>query len=125
MTEVSGAEALWLLEGSTQGRLVYLQRDLPVIRPARHLWGTGRLVVRTPVAAGSLPPALSYHVDESDAATGAGWTVTATGPYDLVTEPHEVAHYRRALAGWMHGPHDTFLRLRPQTVQGFRLAGLT
>ncbi|MDI3409220.1 pyridoxamine 5'-phosphate oxidase family protein [Streptomyces cavernicola] len=121
MVEVSGAEALWLLEGSTLGRLVYVQRERAVVRPARHLWGVGRLVVRTPAALGALPSSVSYHVDEVDAETGEGWTVTATGPFDLVTDPHEAAHYRRALPGWTHGPHDTFLRLRPQTITGFRL----
>ncbi|MCX3061633.1 pyridoxamine 5'-phosphate oxidase family protein [Streptomyces beihaiensis] len=122
MAEVSGAEALWLIEGSTLGRLVYVRRDGAAVRPARHVWGTGRLIVRAPAAADTLPPTVSYQVDEVDAATGGGWSVTATGPADLVTEPHEIAHYRRTLPGWAHGPHDTLLRLRPQTVTGFRLA---
>ncbi|WP_223280849.1 pyridoxamine 5'-phosphate oxidase family protein [Streptomyces antnestii] len=121
MIEVSGAEALWLLEGSSLGRLVYVQRERAVIRPGRHLWGTGRLIVRAPAAAGALPAAVSYQVDEVDATTGEGWTVTATGPVDAVTDPHEAAHYRRTLPGWAYGPHDTVLRLRPQTVSGFRL----
>ncbi|MFE1951051.1 MULTISPECIES: pyridoxamine 5'-phosphate oxidase family protein [Streptomyces] len=121
MVEVSGAEALWLLEGSSRGRLVYVRRDQAVVRPARHLWGTGRLLVRAPAAVGVLPGAVSYHVDEVDERTGEGWTVTVTGPVDTVTEPHEAAHYRRVLPGWAHGPHDAVLRVRPQTVTGFRL----
>jgi hypothetical protein len=44
MVEVSGAEALWLLESSSLGRLVYVQRELTVVRPARHVWEYGRLV---------------------------------------------------------------------------------
>jgi hypothetical protein len=55
MVEVSGAEALWLLQGSTLGRLVYVQREMTVIRPARHTWEYGRLVVRTPVQAAAIP----------------------------------------------------------------------
>ncbi|MES9504698.1 MULTISPECIES: pyridoxamine 5'-phosphate oxidase family protein [Streptomyces] len=121
MSEVSGAEALWLLEGARSGRLVYVQRALPVIRPGRHLWGTGRLIVRAPAATGMLPSTVSYHVDEVDEATGKGWTVTVTGPVDIVSDPHETAHYRRTLLGWAYGPHDSFLRLRPQSVAGFRL----
>ncbi|MEW2414530.1 hypothetical protein AB0953_12500 [Streptomyces sp. NPDC046866] len=34
MIEVSGAEALWLLEGCAQGRLVSVQREVAVVRPA-------------------------------------------------------------------------------------------
>ncbi|AVH60430.1 MULTISPECIES: pyridoxamine 5'-phosphate oxidase family protein [Streptomyces] len=122
MVEVSGAEALWLLEGSSLGRLVYVQRDLTVVRPARHVWEYGRLVVRTPAPAAAVPATATYHVDEIRAVPGTGWTVTVSGPAEVITDPDEAAHYRRTLTGWTHGPHDTLLRLHPKTVAGFRLA---
>ncbi|WP_155055789.1 pyridoxamine 5'-phosphate oxidase family protein [Streptomyces blattellae] len=122
MVEVSGAEALWLLEGSSLGRLVYVRRDLPVVRPARHLWEYGRLIARTPVQGASVPPTATYHVDDVRAATGTGWTVTTTGPAEVVTDADEAAHYRRTITGWTYGPHDTIVRIHPQTVIGFRLA---
>ncbi|MDN3027179.1 pyridoxamine 5'-phosphate oxidase family protein [Streptomyces sp. S.PB5] len=122
MVEVSGAEALWLVEGSSLGRLVLVQRELTVVRPARHVWEYGRLVVRTPVQASAVPATASYHVDEIRAVQGTGWTVTVSGPAEVISDPHEAAHYRRTLTGWAHGPHDTILRIRPQTVTGFRLA---
>ncbi|PWI13127.1 hypothetical protein DI272_02495 [Streptomyces sp. Act143] len=122
MVEVSGAEALWLVEGSSLGRLVFVQRELTVVRPARHVWEYGRLVVRTPVQAAAVPVTAAYHVDEIRAVQGTGWTVTVSGPAEVVGDPHEAAHYRRALTGWTHGPHDTILRVHPQTVTGFRLA---
>ncbi|KPI19013.1 Pyridoxamine 5'-phosphate oxidase-related protein [Actinobacteria bacterium OK074] len=122
MAEISGAEALWLLEGSTLGRLVYARRGQAVVRPARHLWEFGRLVVRTPAPARAVPVTATYHVDEIRTTTGTGWSVTVAGPADVVTDPDEQAHYRRTLPGWAHGPHDTLLRLHPQTVTGFRLA---
>ncbi|MCX5328057.1 pyridoxamine 5'-phosphate oxidase family protein [Streptomyces sp. NBC_00140] len=121
MAEVSGAEALWLLEGSSLGRLVYAQRDLTVVRPGRHTWEYGRLVVRTPAPAAAVPLAATYHVDEIRAVAGTGWSVTVAGPVDVITDPDEAAHYRRTLAGWSHGPHDTLLRLHPKTMSGFRL----
>ncbi|MFI6565808.1 hypothetical protein [Streptomyces sp. NPDC050534] len=37
MIEVSGAEARWLLKGSGLRRLVYVQRELTVVRPVRHM----------------------------------------------------------------------------------------
>ncbi|MFE1291832.1 pyridoxamine 5'-phosphate oxidase family protein [Streptomyces sp. NPDC058751] len=121
MVEVSGAEALWLLEGAASGRLIFVQRDLTVIRPARHVWEFGRLVVRTPVQAAAGRLSATYHVDEVRAATGTDWTVTVAGPAEVITDPNEAAHYRRTLAGWSHGPHDAIIRIRPQTVSGFRL----
>lgn len=122
MVEISGAEALWLLEGSTLGRLVYVQRDLTVVRPARHAWEYGRLVVRTPAPAEAVPSTVTYHADEIRAVPGTGWTVTVSGPAETIADPDEAAHHRRSLAGWSHGPHDTLLRIHPKTVTGFRLA---
>ncbi|CCK25795.1 hypothetical protein BN159_1416 [Streptomyces davaonensis JCM 4913] len=122
MVEVSGAEALWLLEGSSLGRLVYAQRELTVVRPGRHVWEYGRLVVRTPVPAPAVPATATYQVDEIRAVAGTGWTVTVSGPAEVITNPDEAAHYLRTLSGWTHGPHDTLMRLHPKTVSGFRLA---
>ncbi|MCZ0991689.1 pyridoxamine 5'-phosphate oxidase family protein [Streptomyces diastatochromogenes] len=122
MVEVSGAEALWLLEGAALGRLVFVQREVTVVRPARHVWEYGRLIVRTPVQPTVVPEAVTYHLDEVRAATGTGWTVTVAGPAEVIADPDEAAHYRRTLAGWTHGPHDTILRVHPKTVTGFRLA---
>ncbi|WP_405959626.1 pyridoxamine 5'-phosphate oxidase family protein [Streptomyces sp. NBC_00024] len=121
MVEVSGSEALWLLEGSALGRLVYPQREQTVLRPGRHTWEFGRLVVRTPAPSTAVPAAATYHVDELRADTGTGWTVTVAGRVDVIIDPDEAAHYQRTLAGWSHGPHDTLLRLHPKTVTGFRL----
>ncbi|MGW1004362.1 pyridoxamine 5'-phosphate oxidase family protein [Streptomyces sp. NPDC002520] len=124
MVEVSGTEALWLLESTTQGRLVYVQREQPVLRPAVHILEYGRLIVRTPAQAAALSTraSLTYQSDEIKVADGTGWTVTATGPTEIITDPDEAGHYRRTLPGWAHGPHDTLVRIRPQTVTGFRLA---
>ncbi|MGW3974691.1 pyridoxamine 5'-phosphate oxidase family protein [Streptomyces ardesiacus] len=124
LVEVSGAEALYLLEGSRTGRLVYVHRGAPTVRPAAHVLEYGRLVIRTPVPVAALPDGatVTYHADEIRTAIGTGWSVTATGPIELITDPDETAHYRRTLTGWTHGPHDTLVRIHPQSVSGFRLA---
>ncbi|WP_129305266.1 pyridoxamine 5'-phosphate oxidase family protein [Streptomyces sp. L2] len=121
MVEVSGAEAMWLLEGAELGRLVFTQREVTVVRPARHVWEYGRLVARTPVQPAAVPLTATYQADDVQAAAGTGWTVSATGPAEVITDPHEAAHYRRTLSGWTHGPHDTVVRIHPQTLTGFRL----
>ncbi|MFI6944136.1 pyridoxamine 5'-phosphate oxidase family protein [Streptomyces sp. NPDC050418] len=125
LVEVSGAEALWLLEGCSQGRLVHVQRGIPVIRPAVHVLAYGRLIVRTPVPAAVLADAASvtYHAEDIRTAAGTGWMLTVTGPPDVLDyRDDEAAHHRRTLTGWTHGPHDTLLRISPQTVTGFRIA---
>ncbi|MGW4162558.1 pyridoxamine 5'-phosphate oxidase family protein [Streptomyces sp. NPDC004788] len=123
MAEVSGAEALWLLQGAAQGRLVYVLRDQCVVRPAVHVLEYGRLIVRAPVQSELLTdrPLLTYQADEIRLPAGSGWNVTVTGPAEPVTDPVEAAHHLRTLPGWAYGPHDTLLRVTPQTVTGHRL----
>ncbi|MFJ1807360.1 MULTISPECIES: pyridoxamine 5'-phosphate oxidase family protein [unclassified Streptomyces] len=122
--EVPGSEALWLLEGATQGSPVHVRRETPVVRPAVPVLEYGRPVVRTPAQAVALVcrPSLTCHAKEIKSAGGTGWTVTATGPAEVSTDRDEAAHHRRTLPGRAHGPHDTLVRIRPQTVTGFRLA---
>lgn len=133
MVEVSGDDALWLLEGSALGRPVYPQREVTVIRPGRHSWECGRLVVRAPVQAAAIPLTATYQVDEVRAASGTGWTVTVAGPAEVITDPNEAAlphslkgmggaSILRTLTGWTYGPHDTIVRIHPQSVCGFRPA---
>lgn len=130
LVETSGPEALWLLQGSSLGRLAYVERELVVVRPARHVREYGRPAVRTPAAAAAVtvavPVAATYHAEEPRAVPGTGWTVTVSGPAEVITDLDGAAHHRRTVAGWTHGPHDTphdtLLRLQPQSVAGFRLA---
>ncbi|MFD7560082.1 pyridoxamine 5'-phosphate oxidase family protein, partial [Streptomyces sp. NPDC059835] len=79
LIEVSGTEALWLLEGSGRGRLVYIQREMAMVRPATHVMEYGRLIVRVPVQSAAVlgRSLLTYQVDEIDDTTGTGWMVTA------------------------------------------------
>ncbi|MFE9021425.1 pyridoxamine 5'-phosphate oxidase family protein [Streptomyces sp. NPDC007808] len=94
MAELSGAQALWRLEGRTVGPLVHVRREQAVVRPARHVGENGRLVVRAPAAAAAVPATATYHVDEIHAGAG---TVR------------------------IHSPHGTLLRVHPGRVTGFRL----
>ncbi|MGW3100634.1 pyridoxamine 5'-phosphate oxidase family protein [Streptomyces sp. NPDC001100] len=89
--EVSGAEALWLLEGSTLGRLVHPRREATVVRPGRHTGEYGHLAVRAPVQATAVPLTATYPVDEVRDVTGTGWTVTVAGPAEVITDPNEAA----------------------------------
>ncbi|MER8007038.1 MULTISPECIES: pyridoxamine 5'-phosphate oxidase family protein [unclassified Streptomyces] len=120
MVRVSGAEALCLLERSSLGRLVYTQRDLTVLRPAAHVWADGRLFVRTSAPAAVGPVTATYDVEEIGAVPGTGWTVTVSGPAEVVTDIEDAAC--PTPGGRPPGPHDTVLRIRPRTVAGFRVA---
>jgi hypothetical protein len=126
MVEISDTEALWPFPGAASSRLVSVQRDPTVVRPARHVWELGRLVVRTPLRAAAAHLSVTDDVDKVRAAsgtgtgTGTGWTVPLTGPAEATADPHEAVHNRRTLAGRSHGPHDAIVCIRPRTVSGLR-----
>ncbi|MFF8925909.1 hypothetical protein ACF1AO_01470 [Streptomyces longwoodensis] len=73
MLDLSGVEALWLLEGGSLGRRLCVLRGQPVVRPARHVFEYGRLVVRTPAPTLAMPETVTYCVDEVQEATPTGW----------------------------------------------------
>ncbi|ALV37424.1 pyridoxamine 5'-phosphate oxidase family protein [Streptomyces sp. CdTB01] len=140
--EVSDAAALCLLRRSRLGPLVYTQRDLTVLRPAAHVWADGRLLVRTSGPAPEGPATAIYEVEVNRAVPGTGWTVTVSGPAEVVTATDAATAddavteaataddavtdgagtRQRAPGGWTPGPQDTILRIRPRTVTGFRVA---
>ncbi|MFC5720560.1 pyridoxamine 5'-phosphate oxidase family protein [Streptomyces gamaensis] len=124
MVDVSGAEALYLLGGSSHGRLMYEQRDTLAVGPASHAVEQGRLVVRTPALSWRFSGRVSvtYHAEHIHRDSGAGWAVTVSGRAEPITDAEEDAHYRRVLSGWAPGPHDTLLRIHPQSVNGYRFA---
>jgi hypothetical protein len=100
LVEVSGAEAFYLLEGSRTGRLVHIHRDAPLVRPATHVLEYGRLIVRTPVPEAMLGPGttVTYDMDEIRTVIGTGWSVTATGPGEPITDLDEPSHPQFRLA---------------------------
>ncbi|NJP82825.1 hypothetical protein HCK01_37095, partial [Streptomyces sp. AA8] len=98
--------------------------DGVAVRPACHVLEYGRLIVRTPAPGAALfgRVTVTYHCDHLHPGTGTGWAVTVGGLAEVITNPDEAAHCRRTLPGWVHGPHDTLLRIRPQAVTAFRFA---
>ncbi|WP_241777931.1 pyridoxamine 5'-phosphate oxidase family protein [Streptomyces sp. CT34] len=124
MVDISGEEALYLLAGASLGRLMYEQRDALAVRPASHVLEYGRLIVRAPVPAAALSArvTVTYHADQINPTTGTGWAVTVSGLAEAIADQSEAAHYLRTLSGWAHGPHDTLLRIHPQTATGYRFA---
>ncbi|MFJ9116664.1 pyridoxamine 5'-phosphate oxidase family protein [Streptomyces sp. NPDC102394] len=128
--EVSGAEALCLLRRGRPGRLVYTQPYLTVLRPAAHVWADGRPLVRTCGPATDGPATATCEVEECRAVPGTGWTVTVSGPAEVVTATADDATAaavtdgtrQRAPGGWTPGPQDTILRIRPRAVTAFRVA---
>src|SRR5215471_3780666 len=82
------AECLRLLATVPVGRLIFTVNALPVVRPMNFLLDDEQVVVRT--AAGSI---VAFEADQLDPATASGWSVTVTGPAQLITDPAAISRF--------------------------------
>jgi hypothetical protein len=65
----------------------------------------------------------AFEVDDLDADTRSGWSVVATGPLHVVSEPEELAALRLASdpEPWAEGVRRLYMRLRWEALTGRRL----
>ncbi|NUR00895.1 MAG: pyridoxamine 5'-phosphate oxidase family protein [Streptomyces sp.] len=127
--ELGSDEALRLLGSVSVGRIVFTRHALPTIRPVNHVLDRGDIVIRTHEGAALTSRAreapsgvvVAYEADTIDPATHLGWSVVATGYAQLVTDPEELARYRRLLHPWVQQTMDYAVRIRPDLVTGIRL----
>ena len=103
---------------------------LPAIRPVNHLVDDGDIIVRTHGGSALLGRALqsevvAYEADEIDAATRTGWSVVVTGTATRVTDRGALTRYQSLLMPWVGAEMGQVVRIRPEIVSGYRLAGVT
>lgn len=126
LVELDRAEAMALLATVDYGRVVFTHNALPAIRPINHLIDDGDIRLSAKVAAGVRPPpgtVVAYQVDQIDPTLREGWSVVATGFAQPVTAEEEITRFEHLLVPWLDMPMDTIIRIHPQIVTGFRLAG--
>ncbi|MFH8476026.1 pyridoxamine 5'-phosphate oxidase family protein [Streptomyces sp. NPDC018000] len=128
--ELTGAQALSLLGGTSLGRIVFTQRALPAIRPVNHLLDRGRIVIRTHQDSdlfaqarhhGGRGVVVAYQADDIDPLTHLGWSVVATGYCRPVTDPDALRRYQQLIRPWSDQVMDCAVHIRPHLVTGIRL----
>jgi hypothetical protein len=124
---LSRAESLRVLGRVPVGRLIFTLNALPTVRPMNFALVDGLILVRTSadttVGRKVHDTIVAFEVDELDAATASGWSVTVTGRAALVTDPGELARYRAVpLAPWAPGIRDQFVTITTELVQGQRIS---
>ncbi|MEU4874512.1 pyridoxamine 5'-phosphate oxidase family protein [Streptomyces sp. NPDC021608] len=128
--ELDVAEALRLLGSVSLGRIVFTRHALPTVRPVNHVLDDGDIVIRTHESAAlssytrqddAQGVVVAYEADDIDPDTLLGWSVIVTGYARLITDPRQVARYRRMLRPWGTETMDHAVRIRPDLVTGLRL----
>ena len=126
--QLSAAESLRLLASVPVGRIVYTRRAMPAVELVIFAIDGGDIVIRTdaggPLAAATQHTVVAFEADEVNAGTGRGWSVTAVGRSQEVTEPRDIARLRdMGLRSLEPGGQEHFIRVTPGIVSGRRLAG--
>ena len=122
-------DALWLMSGVPVGRVVYTAGGLPAVTPVNFALVDGTIVIRT-VADSRLATAIkdsvvAFQVDEIDAASHTGWSVTAIGQATEVRDPGELARLTGLVHPWATGQRNQVIRIRADLVTGRRLVNST
>jgi uncharacterized protein len=122
------AESLKLLATVPVGRLIFTMNALPAVRLMYFVVADGLIVMRT--AAGSTAARkgggtiVTFEVDELDAGTCSGWSVTVTGRAALVSDRVQAAQYRQLpLMSWAAEPRDQFMTITTDLAEGRRVGG--
>ncbi len=119
-------ECLTLMASVPVGRVIYTQRALPAVDLVNFALDDGDIVIRTDrggkLAAAARGAVVAFEADHLDPADQAGWSVTAIGPSEEVTDAAEVARLRAiGLRSWAPGARDHFIRISPVILTGRRL----
>ena len=123
---LSDDECRRLLPSVAIGRVVFTDQALPAVQPVRFAVDDDAVVIRQ--AAGARWAArvgdavIAFQVDDIDPLNGRGWTVTAVGRGEYVTDAAE----RDRLAGlapqsWAPAPGDQVVRIQIEMLTGRRL----
>jgi uncharacterized protein len=128
LEQLSRAECMRLMGSVPVGRIIYTRQAMPAVELVNFALVDGDIVIRTS-AAGNLAAAtrgavVAFEAGSVDPAGNAGWSVTVVGQARAVTDGTEIRSLERiALASWVPGERDHFIRVSPTIVNGRRVGG--
>ncbi len=126
LEQLSRHESLQLMASVSLGRIIYTRRALPAVEVVNFALDHGDIIVRTDgggkLAAATQHSVVAFEADCLDAAQQAGWSVTAIGQSQEVTDPAEIGRLQNiGLSSWAPGSREHFIRISPEILNGRRL----
>ncbi len=119
-------ESLQLLASLPVGRLILTVGALATVRPMNFVLIDELIVLRTAahttVSRHVDRAIVAFEVDELDATTSSGWSVTVNGRATLVADPVDIARYQATpLTPWAPGEREQFVTISTELVEGRRI----
>ena len=126
LEQLSKDECLQLMASVSVGRIIYTRRALPAVELVNFAFDHGDIIIRTEgggkLAAATQHSVVAFEVDRLDAAQQTGWSVTAIGESQEVTDSGDIARLKAiGLSSWAAGVRDHFIRISPEILNGRRL----
>jgi nitroimidazol reductase NimA-like FMN-containing flavoprotein (pyridoxamine 5'-phosphate oxidase superfamily) len=128
LEQLSRHECMRLMGSVPVGRIVYTRQALPAVELVNFALVDGDIVIRTSakgkLAAATRGAVVAFEADSVDPAGNGGWSVTVVGQAREVADGTEIRSLERvALASWVPGERDHFIRISPSIVNGRRVSG--
>ena len=99
LEQLSRDECLRLMASVSVGRIVYTRRALPAVELVNFALDHGDIIIRTEsggkLAAATQHSVVAFEADRLDADQQAGWSVTAVGQSQEVTDPAEIGRLQK------------------------------
>jgi uncharacterized protein len=123
---LSPNDCLALAQTVPIGRIVFTDQALPAVQPVNFLFNDGCVIIRTAegtkLAAALRNAVVAFEIDDFDARSESGWSVTVVGHAESVQDAAESARLARLpLRTWAPGDRDRFIRIRPEYINGRRI----
>jgi nitroimidazol reductase NimA-like FMN-containing flavoprotein (pyridoxamine 5'-phosphate oxidase superfamily) len=120
-------QCLDLLESQDVGRVAVVVGNAPMIFPINYLVDEGTIVFRTAegtkLSGAGNGFRMCFEIDGIDRGAREGWSVVASGTGRTIVEPNELARVRALpLEPWAQGDKPYWVRIRPETITGRRVA---
>ncbi len=125
--ELTDEECRRLLSERHLGRLALVDADGPVILPVNYTLDEGAVEFRTDpgskLDAAAAGATVAFEVDAADERDRTGWSVVVRGQAGEVAEPADLQRLRALrLYPWAPGAKARYVRIRPASVTGRRIA---
>ena len=108
------------------GRIIYTRQALPAVELVNFAIDNGDIIIRTDhsgkLAAAIRGAVVAFEADSLDPEHCVGWSVTAIGQSQEVTDPEEIGRLKQiGLSSWAPD-REHFIRIRPGIINGRRLS---
>jgi hypothetical protein len=123
LKQLTSDECFRLMALAPVGRIIYTRQALPAVELVNFALDNGDIVIRTDhsgkLAAATRGSVVAFEADSVDPARQVGWSVTAIGQAQEVTDPDEVARLEQLdLSSWAPGQRAHFIRITPGILNG-------